>query len=495
MTRQAAGSIAIRAALAVLLAAALALTAFALLPAPPPAHDPAAVAVVRQRFLKEKTPLVRHELRGAVGIGELSDRGRLLPQTSRYATAEVAALFSYARGCEGTVPDPAPEALAKAWTWHRHLCRGETLPTDFFDKGPLIHPGGGSFVARAASSGEGAFGTAWLAAHADKVHLGEWRHLAASFKVPPAYEVFARLGPKNAERAARGDGFVRVGNNVLLRAPVVTDAPTAPIYLEFSGADWDAANEGTAFGRFFRTFLAALGFVLAVTAALFLAQRLLRRAREAKERDLLVQTLAHELRTPLTGFKLALEPLRKRFDSLAPELQESILVISSGTERLTRLVETTQRHLKAFSDKGRIEPLPAAVRPALHDFVAGAAEEGGATVELLAADRALAVDPFWLGLCLKNLLENARMHGKPPVVVRVTDAGKRLKIDVVDAGVLTATPKELARWTQPFVKGSSSRGLGLGLHLVRSVMRRLGGKLEITREPATFSLIFRRGDR
>jgi len=69
---------------------------------------------------------------------------------------------------------------------------------------------------------------------------------------------------------------------------------------------------------------------------------------------------------------------------------------------------------------------------------------------------------------IRNLLENARRHGKPPIRVRVTGT----QISVCDQG--PGVPEaEREKIFEPFYRG-------LGLSIVRRIARRHGGEASCT---------------
>jgi two-component system CheB/CheR fusion protein len=93
-------------------------------------------------------------------------------------------------------------------------------------------------------------------------------------------------------------------------------------------------------------------------------------------------------------------------------------------------------------------------------------------------------DPEQLRVVFRNLLENAVRHagGAANVEVRVTHAGpQRLEVVVADDGA--GIPKAaLRRIFQPFQQiaatgASPRRGLGLGLSIVRNIVRAHGGSV------------------
>jgi len=74
---------------------------------------------------------------------------------------------------------------------------------------------------------------------------------------------------------------------------------------------------------------------------------------------------------------------------------------------------------------------------------------------------------------IRNLLENAAHHGRPPIEVTVRD-GAAAVLTVCDhgPGIVAA---EQTKLFEPFSRVGTSTGTGLGLALVRQIARRHGG--------------------
>ncbi|MEM6927934.1 MAG: HAMP domain-containing sensor histidine kinase, partial [Myxococcota bacterium] len=153
---------------------------------------------------------------------------------------------------------------------------------------------------------------------------------------------------------------------------------------------------------------------------------------EAQRRVL--ASASHELRSPLARLRVAVQLAA---EDLAPE---------GWTER-------------AIAD---IEDLD------LHALVVDVVEED---VVVRGAATSLRGDRRLLRRLVRNLVDNARRHGAPPIVVTVRPDG----LDVEDGG-LGVDPAYEDRIFEPFVRlDHEANGVGLGLHLVREIARSHGG--------------------
>ncbi len=159
---------------------------------------------------------------------------------------------------------------------------------------------------------------------------------------------------------------------------------------------------------------------------------------------------SHELRTPLARIRMALELGKDR-----AEIERDIAELDALIEEVL---------LASRLDAVRA---PEAVEEV--DLLALAAEEA-ARYDLEAQGESLVLrgDPRLLRRMIRNLLENARRHGAPPIEVRIN--GRELRVCDGGAGV---PPAERERVFEPFY---SSREIGLGLALVRQIARQHGGE-------------------
>jgi signal transduction histidine kinase len=179
---------------------------------------------------------------------------------------------------------------------------------------------------------------------------------------------------------------------------------------------------------------------------------------------MLLANASHELRTPLSRIRLGLDLLEERPDpKLKAELRADIA-------ELDRLIDEI---LLA----SRLEAVPALGPTETVDLQALAAEECARYDDCeLDGDHAVVEgDPRLLRRLIRNLLENAERHGRPPVRVTIRKAvtSATLRIDDAGAGIDLA---DRDRIFTPFTRvAGDERGAGLGLSLVRQIARLHGG--------------------
>ena len=225
-------------------------------------------------------------------------------------------------------------------------------------------------------------------------------------------------------------------------------------------------------------------------------ERLLDQAQQAvRLRDEFLSIAAHEIRGPITSMRLAVQSLRA--GSLPAEaLPQSLDIIDRSQRRLADFVEK-------LLDLGRIQTGALQLDLEPTDFaevvreVVGRhqveLERSGSSVDLRSDPSVVGNwDRLRLDQIVTNLLTNAIKFGLgKPIEVEVTGQAGRARLLVRDHGI--GIPLDVQqRIFQAFQRGVSIRhygGLGLGLHIVQTIVDALGGRVEVDSEPgagATF---------
>jgi len=226
--------------------------------------------------------------------------------------------------------------------------------------------------------------------------------------------------------------------------------------------------------------------------------RLFDGAREAlNSRDEFLAIAAHEIRGPLTSIHLAAQGLLGK--ALSPEATRSALdVIECEDRRLGRFVDdlldlgrarTGQLYLTLQDvDMGTV------VRNVVSRMAADCAQAGSPVSVKTAGDLMGHWDSVRLEQVITNLLSNAIKFGRgKPVEIVAEPRNGRVRVRVTDHGIGIETavlPKIFDRFERA-VEARNYGGLGLGLHIAKTIVDGLGGTLTVESQPghgATFTL-------
>ncbi|HWU20265.1 MAG TPA: HAMP domain-containing sensor histidine kinase [Nocardioides sp.] len=204
---------------------------------------------------------------------------------------------------------------------------------------------------------------------------------------------------------------------------------------------------------------------------------------EAVERERhFVNDASHELRTPLTLLKSRIQLARRRdrtieeHERILDELAIDVGRLAALAEDLLELGSVAGQHGVSV-DAGRIAAAVVEHRRVADPRRAAQLEVVVPPAPVLAATSSSALERI-----ITNLVENAFLHGRPPVRVTVEapDAAW-VRIEVVDAGD-GMTDELLHRATGRFTRSDEARsrpGAGLGLALVEQLVVAAGGQLRL----------------
>jgi signal transduction histidine kinase len=254
--------------------------------------------------------------------------------------------------------------------------------------------------------------------------------------------------------------------------------------------------------------LAGLGVLLLVVCAggYVVVRAVTRELAVARLQSDFVSAVSHEFRTPLTSLRHLTELLESGKVDTEDRRRQYYAVLARETERLHRMVEGLLEfgRLEAGRRQYEFEEVNPVqfVTDVVTDFRAEI-ESTGRHVEMNVADLGpqaphVRVDREAIGRAIRNLLENAVRYSiaPAPVSVEVTREGKRVVIRVRDEGVGIPREEQAMIFDQ-FVRGSAARalnakGTGVGLSMVRHIIRAHGGEISVRSEPgrgSTFSVV------
>jgi signal transduction histidine kinase len=316
-------------------------------------------------------------------------------------------------------------------------------------------------------------------------------------RILAASELKALLSPVEAQEGLEisvSDGAPGPGEVIL------TSGETGlPFLLRVSPGDTWEHPASFASGRNALIAGLAVTFVLMLAAAYGLYRTTSREMALVRQQADFVSAVSHEFRTPLTSMRHLTDLLVRQGVPSEERKAQYYELLSQETERLHQMVESLLSfgRMQAGSYAWRLEPTDAneLVCASVGDFrrqpQAQAHEvicEAGAELPLIQADHEA------LSRAVSNLLENAGKYSEPGTPIRVSTrhAGNAIEISVEDRGPGIA-PAEQKRVFDKFIRGENARragtrGIGIGLALVKSVAEAHGGTVKLSSEPGRGSI-------
>jgi signal transduction histidine kinase len=186
---------------------------------------------------------------------------------------------------------------------------------------------------------------------------------------------------------------------------------------------------------------------------------------------MLLANASHELRTPLSRLRLGLELYEQRPDSkLKAELARDIAELDLLIDEILLA--------------SRLDAAPALQTESI-DLLGLAAEECAHYDDCTLAGDPMTIhgDARLLRRLIRNLLDNARRHGAPPVTVSLARQGGQAILEVADGGAGIPEAERDQIFTPFHRVGGDSKGAGLGLALVRQIARLHGGDAIVAPRP------------
>jgi signal transduction histidine kinase len=233
-------------------------------------------------------------------------------------------------------------------------------------------------------------------------------------------------------------------------------------------------------------------FVLVILGGLAIIARSLRQERELKRRQQnFLSAITHEFKTPLSTLRLLIETVQMR--RLTSEKQRDYLQRMDG--ELSRLERTSDQVLAAARLEQSREP-PVLEALELNSVVQGiigktrsSLEARGALLSVVYNAEPLPVslnqDAF--SLVLSNLLDNAVKYSPQvpkPVTVKLELDGDLISLHVIDEGIGLSDDAKHLIFERFYRAGHeltrSSKGVGLGLYLVKSITEAMNGWVKVT---------------
>ena len=233
--------------------------------------------------------------------------------------------------------------------------------------------------------------------------------------------------------------------------------------------------------------LGTLFFVLVLAGMVWLWAWLIREMRLNQRQRAFLDAVTHEMKTPLASLRLYVDTLT-RHDPEPERRRHFLELMQDDLARIDRTVDQVLAAARAEEPSRKVRRGRVRLAEVLRECIREVRSRHALPDESMQldcpSDPAVRGDAGELGVVFRNLLDNAVKYSDAPVEVRVRVAevgGDRVDVDISDRGIGIPV-RELRKIFQRFYRVGrdvqrTAAGLGLGLFIVRNLVRRQGGRV------------------
>ena len=219
--------------------------------------------------------------------------------------------------------------------------------------------------------------------------------------------------------------------------------------------------------------------------------RLYAQAMEAiNDRDSFISVASHELRTPLSTFKLGVDVLSRLARTQQAELTERIPAVldkvRNQSDRLERLVSQLMDVSRLAAGRLKLDVEPVELSDLVREVAGRFADDALVMETELRVDASTRAAGRWdrlrIDQVITNLISNAMKYGRgSPIDVAVATTESEVLLSVRDRGIGIALEDQKRIFDRFERAGLDKRitGLGLGLWIVREIVRAHGGRVGV----------------
>lgn len=213
----------------------------------------------------------------------------------------------------------------------------------------------------------------------------------------------------------------------------------------------------------------------------------------------LVTDISHQTKTPMTNIKMYAELLTENLTLGNTETNQELLAeIIHQTEKLEFLIQSLTKISRLESNIVEVVPSTNSVNQLISDVVCDfehKAKKKQITLSVLFAEPVTATfDYKWTKEALSNIMDNAIKYSTPDstVALSIMEYPIYTAISVKDNGI-GISEEEIPKIFERFYRSTDVQqedGVGIGLYLARTILRKENGYIKVTSTPGKGSTFF-----
>jgi two-component system, OmpR family, phosphate regulon sensor histidine kinase PhoR len=312
----------------------------------------------------------------------------------------------------------------------------------------------------------------------------EWRYLTDPQRMDTLVAIAAHDAAGRVLYRSRAEFAPRLsGEFNALNGPAAFRV-TATLHPDMEALLRESTRQAAAVGAPVPTMLPVVSLLLVlVAAAQFRRQRSMARARRT-----FVGAVSHELRTPLAQIRLYTETLQLGRAGSADERLRWLDIVSREAHKLGGIVDNILLFSNLDAGRARLEKEPTDLGELIEEVVESfvpLAKQREMRIFADAPSRIVAmVDPRAMRQVVGNLLDNALKYGAPrqTVTIELDRVGAAARLTVCDQGPGIPESGRRRIW-RPFHTVRVGDGTGIGLAVVRGLVRQHAGRVDVVAGP------------
>jgi two-component system phosphate regulon sensor histidine kinase PhoR len=251
--------------------------------------------------------------------------------------------------------------------------------------------------------------------------------------------------------------------------------------------------------------MSGLFLLILIFSFFFTINSMIRQKKVSELKTDFVNNMTHEFKTPIATISVSSEILTQNMVAQSPEkVKKYAKIIFDENTRLKNQVERVLQiailDREEYNLKMERLDIHQIIEDVVRNFKVHVEERNGMiSIEMKANQHTILVDKVHFTNILNNLLDNANKYSskKPEIIIRTKNIDGKIEISVQDSGIgiRKENLRQIVKKFHRLQTGNlhDTKGFGIGLFYVKTIVEPMGGTLLINSEinkGSTFSLVF-----